>query len=450
MANTSAPGAKNRSAPLIHPVVNLDLPVPAVYKLDNGILLHALDFPGQEILKIEVIFRAGRSCEVKRLTSRTTARLLREGTSLQKSAEIAEFFDFYGASVSIPSNLDTANIILYTLSRYASEVIPAFAGIIRDPVFPDEELVTYQRTGIQELSVELEKVETVAYRKVTELIFGENHPYGYNSVEADYLALQRTDLEAFYDNWYRPENCFIVASGCVDEKVISELNQYLGGQWKRSPDIPGFPAVSHTERDVRPSKMHISHPGSLQTAIKIGRRAFGRNHPDYDGLYVLNTVLGGYFGSRLMTSIREKKGFTYNIYSTLDAYLNDGCLYIATEVNTENTASAVRAILAEMKKLREKPVDNEELGMVRNYLLGMLLNGLDGPLNVSDVVRGLLAEGLPPSVFSRLVDKINSITPAEIQQLAAKYLNPDDYWIVTVGQDTGPSAKIRQKNPPTV
>lgn len=437
---------KNRNAPPINPVINLDLPEPAVHKLDNGIPLFALDFPGQEILKIEVVFKAGRSCEVKRLTSRTTARLIREGTSRKKSAEIAEFFDFYGASVSIPSNLDTANIILYTLSRYASEVIPVFAEIIRDPVFPEEELVTYQRTGIQELAVELEKVETVAYRKVTELIFGENHPYGYNSVEADYQALQRTDLQAFYHNWYHPDNCFIVASGCVDDKIIAALNKHLGKDWSAVADKPDQPAISHTDTSGKPAKMHISHPGSLQTAIKIGRRAFGRNHPDYDGLYVLNTILGGYFGSRLMTSIREKKGFTYNIYSTLDAYLNDGCLYIATEVNTENTASAVRAILAEMKKLREKPVQMEELSMVRNYLLGMLLNGLDGPLNVSDVVRGLLAEGLPLSVFSRLVSKINSITPEEIQSLALRYLNPEDYWIVTVGQDASPPRKIQRKN----
>jgi len=450
LANATVLTAKNRNAPPIHPVTSLDLPEPAVHKLDNGVLLYVLDFPGQEILKIEAVFRAGRSCEVKRLTSRTTARLLREGTSLKKSAEIAEFFDFYGASVSIPSNLDTANIILYTLSRYAPDVIPAFAEVIRDPVFPDEELATYQRTGIQELSVELEKVETVAYRKVTELIFGENHPYGYNSVENDYLALQRTDLQAFYANWYRPDNCFIVASGCVDDKVIAALNRHLGTDWNVSAIGMGMPVVSHAESEEKPSKIHISHPGSLQTAIKVGRRAFGRNHPDYDGLYVLNTVLGGYFGSRLMTSIREKKGFTYNIYSTLDAYVNDGCFYIATEVNTENTASAVRAILAEMKKLREKPVGNEELGMVRNYLLGMLLNGLDGPLNVSDIIRGLLAEELPLSVFSRLVNKINTITPAEIQQLACKYLNPDDFWIVTVGQDAKPPVKIQRKKPQIV
>lgn len=433
---------KNRNAPPINPVINLDLPEPTVHKLNNGILLFALNFPGQEILKIEVVFKVGRSCEVKRLTSRTTARLIREGTSRKKSAEIAEFFDFYGASVSIPSNLDTANIILYTLSRYASEVIPVFAEVIRDPVFPEEELVTYQRTGIQELAVELEKVETVAYRKVTELIFGENHPYGYNSVEADYQALQRTDLQAFYRNWYHPDNCFIVASGCVDDIVIAALNQHLGTDWSAVSDKPDQPAISHTDTSGKPAKIHISHPGSLQTAIKIGRRAFGRNHPDYDGLYVLNTILGGYFGSRLMTIIREKKGFTYNIYSTLDAYLDDGCLYIATEVNTENTASAVRAILAEMKKLREKPVQIEELRMVQNYLLGMLLNGLDGPLNVSDVVRGLLAEGLPLSVFGRLVSKINSITPEEIQNLAIRYLNPEDYWIVTVGQDASSPRKI--------
>jgi predicted Zn-dependent peptidase len=397
--------------------------------------LYVLDFPGQEVLKVEAVFRAGRPQEEKRLAARATARLLREGTSKRLGAEIAEHFDFYGASVSVPTNLDTANFLLFTLSKYAAEVIPLFAELLREPSFPENELETFRRTSIQELSVELEKVETLAYRKVTELIFGEHHPYGYNSVAADYTAIQREDLQYFFHKWYTPAHCQLFASGHVDAATLDLLNKHFGAPRPATilPDTLAFPPVLPFVAMGSPSKVVMAHPGSLQTAIKIGRRAFGRSHPDFNGLFVLNTLLGGYFGSRLMANIREKKGFTYNIYSTLDAYVNDGCLYIACEVDPANASATEKAIFAEMKKLRDKLVPPSELEMVRNYLLGMILNGIDGPMNTSDVVRGVIVEGLPWDSFSEMVDTIREITPEQVQILAQRYLQPTDFWNVTVG-----------------
>ncbi|MFN0034967.1 MAG: M16 family metallopeptidase [Saprospiraceae bacterium] len=422
-----------KSAPAIHEVRHLMLPRPEVLRLDNGIQVYVLDYPGQEIVKLEAVFRAGRPEEEKRLAARATSRLLREGTLQKTGAEIAEHLDYYGASLSVPTNLDTSSFVLFSVKKYAHEVIPTFAEMLQSPSFPEDELENFRRTSIQELQVELEKGETVAYRKVTELIFGEHHPYGYNSMPEDYLAIQRTDLQHFFDTWYTPSNCLLFASGRIDDAVLKLLNQHFGGtpHTVDSPSLsPSRPlALSH----LSPSHISLPLPGSLQTAIKIGRKLFDRNHPDFNGLMVLNTVLGGYFGSRLMTNIREKKGLTYNIYSTVDAYLQDGCFYIATEVSPEKSAAALRAIFSEMKKLRERPVPEEEMSMVRNYILGMLLNGLDGPINSSDLVRNEIVESQSPEKFEALVQTVRSITPEALQGLAERYLQPKDFWVVTVG-----------------
>ncbi|MBK6994015.1 MAG: insulinase family protein [Lewinellaceae bacterium] len=423
-----------KSAPDIYEVRHLTLPHPTLRILDNGIPVYVLDYPGQEIVKVEAVFRAGRAEEEKRLASRATARLLRDGTLKKSGAEIAEHLDFYGASLTVPSNLDTSSFILFSLKKYAHEVIPTFAEMLQSPSFPEDELENFRRTNIQELMVELEKGETVAYRKVTELIFGEQHPYGYNSMPEDYEAIQRADLQHFFNTWYTPDNCILFASGRIDEEILTMLNQHFGKQKTAHPSKPG--RTQHfvpSNLKTKPSSIRISLPNSLQSAIKIGRKLFDRNHPDFNGLVVLNTVLGGYFGSRLMTNIREKKGFTYNIYSTVDAYLSDGCLYIATEVSPEKSASAVRAIFREMKKLRENPVPEEELSMVRNYILGMLLNGLDGPINSSDMVRNLIVENQSPEKFEALVQTIRCITAEDLQALAQQYLQPNDFWVVTVG-----------------
>lgn len=422
-----------KSAPAIHELRHLALPAPTLTRLDNGIQVYALSYPHQEILKLEAVFMAGRAEEQKRLASRATSRLLRDGTARMRGAEIAETLDFYGASLSVPTNLDTSSFVLYGLRKYAEETVPIFADMLKTPSFPSEEIENFKKNSVQELLVELEKVETLAYRKVTELIFGENHPYGYNSTEEDYLAIERDDLLDYYHSWYRPDNCIIFATGNMDERLLQLLNQQLG-QWQPPPRAltkthAQAPAL---ERHPTTVALPTSRP-SLQTAIKIGRRLFNRNHPDFNGLLVLNTVLGGYFGSRLMANIREKKGYTYNIYSTVDAYLRDGCWYIATEVSPKKARYALKAIWAEMKKLREQPIPDEELSMVRNYMMGMIINGLDGPINTSDLIRGLIVEEQTPEAFEALVRTIRGISSAELQRLASEYLQEKDFWVVTAG-----------------
>ena len=148
---------------------------------------------------------------------------------------------------------------------------------------------------------------------------------------------------------------------------------------------------------------------------------------------MLNTVLGGYFGSRLMANIREEKGFTYNIYSTLDAMRYDGYFYIGTEVGREFTEAAIQEIYRELDLLREELIDKEEMAMVRNYLLGNLLTMLDGPFNVSEVVRTLIMDELPLSDFADLAEIIRTISPEKLRELARQYLDPADMWEVVVG-----------------
>lgn len=419
-----------KSAPAIRQVSHLALPEPKVVRLDNGIPVYVLDFPGQEILKIEAVYRAGRPEEDKHLVARATARLLREGTTRRSGAEIAEYIDFYGGTLSVPTNLDTANFLLFSLHKYAAELIPVFAELLQEPAFPADELETFKRTSTQELLVDLDKEEVLAYRRITELIFGAKHPYGYNSTPEDYSALTRDDLARHFNHWYTPANCRLFASGRVDDAVLQLLNRYLGQSQQQglSPHTPS----QHT--DNPPHKEHIKHPGSLQTAIKTGRGLFSRHHPDFNGMYVLNTILGGYFGSRLMMNVREKRGYTYNIYSTADAMLHGGCFYVATEVNSGKTAATLKEIFLEMKRLREVPVSTDELAMVRNYLLGMLLNGLDGPLNTSDVIKSLISDDLPLRAFDELVHTIRTITPETLQELANRYFQEEDFWVVTVGK----------------
>ncbi|MEO1624245.1 MAG: insulinase family protein, partial [Bacteroidota bacterium] len=259
--------------------------------------------------------------------------------------------------------------------------------------------------------------------------FGSHHPYGYNSYPKTYGSLEREDLLQHFRRNFVASKCQIFLSGCIRPDTIELLNRYIGRQLPVGErEVPVFPS------DVQsPLHKKIERPGTVQTAIRIGRRLFNRSHPDYHGVYVLNTILGGYFGSRLMANIREDKGYTYNIFSTMDVMNHDGYFYIGTEVGNDFVGATVQEIYKEMNRLCEQPIGLDELEMVRSFLLGHLLTMLDGAFNAADLLKMYVIRNVPFEAFTELVHTIKTIQPETIRQMAEKYLSKQDHWEVVVG-----------------
>lgn len=417
-------------APKIKTITNIPMPEVQQLKLDNGIPVYVVNMGTQEVLKVEVIFQGGRPYERTKLASRATSALLREGTQNYNSAELAEKLDYYGSSLAIPYHTDTASLSLLSLSKHFDKVLPLLGEVIKTPTFPEHELQAFTQRSIQHLQVDLSKNDVVAYREITELFFGPEHPYGYNSTAETYTQLTRDDLLEHHGRLFTADNCMVIISGKVTKDVLDQLNEQLGHGIPKGE----IPLPSLILQESVPQRQVISKPDSLQSAIRIGFRTFNRHHPDFFDLSILNVILGGYFGSRLMTNIREEKGYTYNIYSTLDAMQYDGCFYIGTEVGNEFVSDTLTQIYLEMQRLREELVDEDELEMMRNYLLGNYLTMIDGPFNVAELVRLLVTENLPFTELQNSVDRTLAITEEDIQSMAQKYLIPEKMSEVIVGK----------------
>jgi len=415
-------------APPLQQITNLQFIQPVVHQLDNGISVHEINLGTQDVIKLEILFKAGRWKEQNRLAARATGAILKEGTSDKNSAQIAEFVDFYGATLTTASGLDTAGLTLLCMTRHLEQLLPIVREVLTDPIFPQKEIDTFVERRCRRLRIEAEKVDVVAYRELTAALYGDDHPYGYNSTPEMYRQIQREHLVQHFQTHYHAGNCQIILAGKTAANSVALLNQYLG-------DIPAKQNIEpqYIIKPYESRKLCYNVPNTLQAGIRIGRRWVSRRHADYAGLYVLNTLLGGYIGSRLEQNLREDKGYTYGIFSTVDVMLNDCYFYIGTEVGADLTEATLSEIRKELKILQETPVEKKELERLRNYMLGNLLAMLDGPFNVAQVTRALILEGLDESFFDRIVHTIQHIQPDELQRLAQQYLNVKDFHEVIVG-----------------
>ncbi len=417
-------------APAIKSLKSIKLPAIEHFKLDNGIPVYSVNMGTQDVLKLEMVYWAGRPFESAKVVARATSSQVKEGSKRISGEVFSDKIDSLGATLSLPFNLDTANFNLYSLGKHFDRILPIFREVLTEPVFPEEELLAFIERNRQKLKVELAKTDVLAYREVTERIFGSEHPYGYNSFPEDYSALRREDLLAHHRKFYTPGNTQIFLSGRVTDESIALLNREFG-QLPASQGIL-FPELAREENGG--GKKRLKVPGSVQSSIRMGKPLFGRKHDDYAGMYVLNTILGGYFGSRLMENIREEKGYTYNIYSLLDVMRADGCLYIGADVAHNYVDATIKEIIFEMERLKQDLVDDEELEMVKNYLMGTFLSMLDGPLIVHDTVRTMITEDLPLTFFENLVESVAAISAEEIRDLAQKYLDVASMWEVVAGE----------------
>ncbi|MCB0638402.1 MAG: insulinase family protein [Lewinella sp.] len=421
---------RRKNRPPIRAITDVSLPPAHIWTLRNGLPVYGARLGTQEIVRIELVCWAGRPYELQPLTAMAAGQLLKEGTRRRSGRELAEFFDFYGANLRIPFQMDTTNVVLYCLNRHLETVLPVLAEMIAEPAFPADELASLVRRRKQSLLEDLSQNDVVAYRQITECFFGPDHPYGYNSSAARYDELAVAGIAEHHQRLVHAGNGFIVLSGQVTPAVEAQLDRYLG-------DLPvGLAAADPalTPKTESPRTIYLPRPNTAQTAIRIGRRLFSRQHPDAHGLYVLANLLGGYFGSRLMENLREDKGYTYNVSASYDSLRWDGSFQIDAEVGNEVVEGTRREIFHEMDRLREELVPAAEMDMLRNYLMGSSLSMIDGPFNWAETVRTLLSEGLPLSAFAELVSTIQTITPEQLRELAQRYFDPGQMWEVTVGE----------------
>lgn len=416
-------------APPIARIRHIDVPDIETIYLDNGVPVTVINSGTEDIVKFEVVHKAGKTSEEKKLASRATASLMKEGCGPWNAETFAEKFDFYGAGLKTAANMDFLYSSVYTLGKYFHHIIEPLAVMYREPRFDVEELQNFANVNIQKLKEELTKNEVLSYRLITEAIFGSGHPYGYNSHPEDYLNLTREDVLHHFDSFIGTDNKHIFLSGRIKENVIQDVNRAFGQHRKSTVQKPYNPADIPLQHKI----LREDVPGDMQSSIKIGRRLFDRKHPDQSVFFVLNTILGGYFGSRLMRVLREEKGYTYDIASQMDQMLYDGCFYIGTEVSTANADKTIKEIYRQMDLLQQKKVGADELEMVKNYLAGTFLNMVDGPMQLSVVAKTLALIGLPFSALDEWIQAIMDMPAEAVQDCAQKYLIKDTMWEIVVG-----------------
>jgi predicted Zn-dependent peptidase len=417
-----------RIAPAAYPVEKVLFPRPSLYSLTNGIEVWVVSAGEQEVFKFELSTKAGAIHSPLAGVAGMTASLMKRGTSEHSAQEIHQDFDFFGAFWDVQASLDHGTFTVYGLNKHFDSLIPLVAEILQEATFPAEEVEKEIEIERQKTKLNWEKTSYAASQKFRAQLF-PNDPYGRFTVAGDFDVLNQSTLIEQYEATWKTQNPVIFLSGKISEQQIKFLDQTLGQITFNSPliHIPTLQVAS------KPLKIREEKEDSVQSSIRFGLSAVSRTHSDYFNFSVMNTVLGGYFGSRLQKNIREEKGFTYGISSSLAPYPRGGYWVVGTDVNGEN----VNATLAEIKKeitiLQNDLVPQEELEIVKSYLMGSFTGELTQAFDIAEKVRVIQLDGLAPDFFDQFQDSIQNIQAQDIRDMATKYLNLDKMHEVIVG-----------------
>lgn len=398
--------------------------------LPNGIGLYTLASDDFEVLRISFVFRAGSAVQQTPFSATAAANLLSEGTRDMTAQQVAEQLDYYGSWYDVNVDRDYAYINFATLSKFFDRTLAVAEQILLCPTFPEEELRTYAAKRRQRLAVERAKIDVKAREAFARALFGPRHPYGISSDEREYDSLTRGAVADFYRRFYTAENCFVVCSGRIGPHELEAVAQLAGriphGEAETAIAFPP-PETTHTA--------FVEYPGAVQSSLRIGRLLFPRTHPDFLGMQVVATALGGYFGSRLMQNLREEHGYTYGVVSAMVNFEREGYFATAAQVGADVTQEALQEIYKEIERLRTKPMPEAELELVKNMMTGEMMRILDGPFGIADVTIENILCDRDNAVIGENIRRIRQMTPADVQRLARQYLAKEDLVTVVAGAE---------------
>lgn len=421
-----------KTAPAIVDAVNFNLILKPYKKftLDNGISVYSINAGAQDVIQVELVFYAGNWYEEQKGIAAATNFLLKNGTGTRTAFQVNEAFEYYGAYCNRSCYNETSTLSLHTLTKHLDHLLPVMTEMLTDATFPEQELEIYQQNSKQRLTVNLQKAEFVAGRLIDSYLYGPAHPYGKYTNTEDIDALNTTAIKAFYDKHYRNGKAVLFVSGNLPEDIEQKLNAAFGQLKLTAPDHknPFIAAEPSAEQKFRIQ----NDAAAVQGAIRIAAPFPNRHHPDFKKVMVLNNIFGGFFGSRLMANIREEKGYTYGIYSYLQNHMQQSAWIISTEAGKDVCEATIEEVYKEMKLLREELVDDEELLLVRNYMMGSILGDLDGPFHIMAKWKNIVLNGLDENYFYDSIKAIRETGAEELRALANEYLQPEKFYELVV------------------
>lgn len=407
----------------------IQIPQPEISHLKNGIPLFVFNSTTQPVVKLEIILRnGGNKTDLKVGTSFLISKTLQSGTKSYSAEQITNLLAQRGAFLEVSSTFDYSIITLYSLTKHLKSLLPLIHEITYAPIFPEQELELQKKILIAGLRTQNKKTSVLASKYFRQSIMGAESPYGKIIKEEDLHSLSATDISTAYANYF--SNVEIIVNGDISQEIISAINNTFSSEYYSSTLSP---IDTSAKADNNAESRHLPIEYSVQTSIRIGKSTIKKSHPDFHKLQITNHLLGGYFGSRLMSNIREEKGLTYGIYSSIVS-LNEGAYFvIGSDVNGKDKELAIDEIKKELDQLQHPIKFPDELTLVKNHMVGSFQSDLSSPLSLSDKFKSIHLSGLEYQYYYDFLSEIRAFSEEDMAYIGKSYLNSSNLYCITAG-----------------
>ncbi|MFB3854890.1 MAG: M16 family metallopeptidase [Vicinamibacterales bacterium] len=414
----------------------LRLPDIQARTLSNGLAVRIVEMHEVPVVQATLLVAVGSGADPsgKYGLASLTAAMLDEGAGTRDALEVADAVDYLGASLSTSALFDASTVSLWVPVERLEKALAVMADVATRPTFPVRELERLRKDRLTSLLQARDDPSSIAEFAFPQVVFGPKHRYGTLGIgtPATIASFTTDDLRRFHSAHYRPERATLIVVGDVRPDSVVPLLEGAFGSWKgqgaATPVEPLPAAAQLTSRQV----YIVDKPGAAQSEIRIGWVGVARSTPDYFPLVVLNTLLGGSFTSRLNQNLREEHGYTYGAGSSFSMRLSAGPFVASAGVETDKTAEAVAEFFNEFRDVL-KPVPADELAKTKNYVALSFPGEFETTSDVASRVGEMVTYGLPEGYFSKYVERIQAVTAEELQRVAQKYLQPDKFAVVVVG-----------------
>jgi len=430
--NADAPWRENSPKPGSERALNL--PVPDVFKLSNGLTVYYHYRPGLPVAAADLVFNTGSASNpVDRpgLAS-FTANMLQQGTESRNAIQIAGEAALLGAEISSSASMDSSGVGASSLTKNFPGALDLISDVVLHPTFPPEEVERRRASRLAAFADERSDPETIVARTSVSALFGPNNPFGYDTsgTEVSVKAMTREDMMKFWKANYVPNNAALVVTGSIPADELKTLAESKFGAWKSGEVTPPqIGALDSTKAKI----VIVDRPGAQQTMVRLLQMGVDRATPDYPAIEVMNSELGGLFSSRINLNLREEHGYTYGASSTFVYRRSLGYFATGGGIRTDATAPAVTEILKEIHRMIDTPMKPEELSLAKDSQS----RSLPGMFETNGGEAGALAEifvyNLARDYFSKLPERLNAVTAEDAETVAKKYLHPDQLILVCVG-----------------